>query len=457
MNKIIQSLLLTFLLAIGEILLISCSQRGSLELSASDPVPTFRGVDDNNGDDVNLNPQRSIEEAILIAKSIQNGDGLRTRCDDSEFDVDVVLSNGSLRSNSDASDIIPVDTILYILNKKNNGGVVVVWGDKRVSELLLYTDSGHLDKDEVIDNFGFAVYLSRLPIYYIQKVKEYDSRQRNNDNSQACDSLLDGDSPGISCRFEYTNWETKSEVKPLIKVTWSQGYPYNDCAPLINGKRAVAGCVAIAAAQFTSYYHYPISFKGIDLDWDYLNKYSSFSDYFNDDYQKYAKQVSQYLRTIGDELGNSWGTTGTKAYTGNIVSMLRNMGYKNPSDLTPYFEQGLINSIKQLRPVIMRGNSERGKEMVGWWIFKHPKTIYKGGHAWLVDGLVVQERERKTIDNNTNKVIASHIENRIFVHCNWGWGGLNDGYFTPGVFDSNHPTILSDAGEETNIPDYYQY
>lgn len=107
MNKIIQSLLLTFLLAIGEILLISCSQRGSLELSASGPVPTFRGVDDNNGDDVNLNPQRSIEEAILIAKSIQNGDGLRTRCDDSEFDVDVVLSNGSLRSNSDASDIIP--------------------------------------------------------------------------------------------------------------------------------------------------------------------------------------------------------------------------------------------------------------------------------------------------------------------------------------------------------------
>ena len=46
-------------------------------------------------------------------------------------------------------------------------------------------------------------------------------------------------------------------------------------------------------------------------------------------------------------------------------------------------------------------------------------------------------------------------ESRFFLHCNWGWGGYDNGYFLEGVFDTKRP-----IRREQNISSsqwYYQY
>lgn len=84
-------------------------------------------------------------------------------------------------------------------------------------------------------------------------------------------------------------------------------------------------------------------------------------------------------------------------------------------------------------------------------------VLPRGGHAWLVDGYLNQERTRKVIDRSTNETISSSKETRLLVHCNWGWGGYRDGYFYPGVFNSNNPINLRSTDVEDNTRGYYKH
>ena len=47
------------------------------------------------------------------------------------------------------------------------------------------------------------------------------------------------------------------------------------------------------------------------------------------------------------------------------------------------------------------------------------------GHAWVIDGY----KKRKYVSS------SGHVDKRQYlVHCNWGWGGCNNGYFSSGIF-----------------------
>ena len=106
-------------------------------------------------------PQRSQEEALAIVKQLtvsSDGTTLKSSTLD-EFEVDVVLSDKEPLTYSDADgvEITPVDTVLYVINRKNDNGFFLVSGDKRLPDVLGYTSDGHLDKDKVDDESGMAV------------------------------------------------------------------------------------------------------------------------------------------------------------------------------------------------------------------------------------------------------------------------------------------------------------
>lgn len=69
--------------------------------------------------------------------------------------------------------------------------------------------------------------------------------------------------------------------------------------------------------------------------------------------------------------------------------------------------------------VYARGNSGRKK-------FLGITVSYTGGHAWVYDGYVSASSGGTTSN---------------LLHCNWGWGGYQDGYYISGAFNS-------DAGAE---------
>lgn len=54
------------------------------------------------------------------------------------------------------------------------------------------------------------------------------------------------------------------------------------------------------------------------------------------------------------------------------------------------------------------------------------------GHAWVIDQCIHQEQK---LYNGKGEYVMT--DNRILVHCNWGWGGTDDGYYFDGVFDTN--------------------
>ncbi len=403
-------------------------------------------------------PQRSQEEALAIARQLScpsDGATLKSSSLD-EFEVDVVISDkGPLTySDADGVEITPVDTVLYVINRKDCNGFFLVSGDKRLPDVLGYTSDGHLDKDKVDDESGMTVFLSRLPEFYELSLLEFQARL---DSLEVLEEESD-DEPLTykrkKYRYEYSAWVESSRSKNLVPVTWGQDRPYNLLAPKIGNDTAVTGCVATATAQLCASFRYPKSYNGLTYDWDLLTVEDWNSKLSNSQKEVFKWQVSHLFRSIGNKLGNDWGIEETGASTGDVRKVLKSMGYSNAPGLSEYDCTGVVASIIRGRPVIMSGKAERKKK--GWWIFS--TTVYKKGHAWICDGYMVQERIKYKIKKSNNAIVSSQRETRVLLHCNWGWYGTNNGYFVPTVFDSSEP-ILSDKGsgkinETTNA---YQY
>lgn len=444
LKKTVLSLLAFFMLTTT-----SCNQK--IQEQPQDYTP-------NETDEViSKDYQRSSSEAIEIIRDFINESGLRSSLATTDITVDYVLNSESLRSTLDEQGVETVDTVLYILNTQGENGFAVISGDKRLQDILISSESGSLyANEEIEDNSGFAVFLSRLPAFYYSEIERFEK----DPNRRREEFEIDPDHPAPDIperKIVYSEWKTTNSVGSLVPVQWDQSSPYNNEAPLIDGQRALAGCVSIAAAQFTAYYKHPTYYNGTSLNWDLLTIHARYWDYQGDDRKQFDTQVAKFLRGIGNTLHNNWGVKATGAWTEDIIPILRSMGYSNPSSLTDYNKDALISSLARLRPAIMEGYSEKYSYKTGWWIFKKTHTGYRGGHAWLVDGYLNQERIRKVIDRKTNETISSSKETRLLVHCNWGWGGLSDGYFYPGVFDSNNSVNLRSTDVEENTPGYYKH
>jgi len=66
----------------------------------------------------------------------------------------------------------------------------------------------------------------------------------------------------------------------------------------------------------------------------------------------------------------------------------------------------------------------------------------EGGHAWVLDGTGSIEYECWTYYsyNPITGQYGSCDHNKYvsqYVHCNWGWGGQDNGYFHEGVYDTS--------------------
>lgn len=60
------------------------------------------------------------------------------------------------------------------------------------------------------------------------------------------------------------------------------------------------------------------------------------------------------------------------------------------------------------------------------------------------------------IRKSNNNVVSTDMETRVLLHCNWGWEGTNNGYFTPDVFNSSSP-VVRDNNLVNSGTSAYQY
>lgn len=208
--------------------------------------------------------------------------------------------------------------------------------------------------------------------------------------------------------------ENKEPIEPLLKTLWGQDTPYNNLCPTERENTNViypTGCVATAMAQVMYYHQYPekgtgnitYSFQDRILRADFNNTYYQWRlmtpTYKKGQYsEESALAVATLMYQCGVSIKMQYNVGGSGAFSYNAATALRkNFGYHENLQIhyRDYYTakewmNKVYNELKAGRPIIYTGVDENN-----------------GGHCFVVDGY----------DQNN------------FVHVNWGWDGMNDGYY----------------------------
>ena len=292
----------------------------------------------------------------------------------------------------------------YVFNLGEADGFVVVSGDDRTTPILGYSDTGSINFDDMPDGLRYLLegYEQQMEVLASDA---YAGDYRNSSPLRA--SAL-------------------ADIAPMISTQWSQGEPYNDLCPLIDGERTVTGCVATSMAQVMNYYKYPtastaaipsysvttedknrasynLDVAALDattFSWgDMLDNYTSENS--GTDAQKQA--VAKLMQYCGSSIEMFYGlgsNGGSEAYQEDVPYALTTyFGYDGGvryANRMNYSYEAWVNMIhselKASRPVILGGQS------------------CGGGHSFVCDGY--------KYENESD-----------YFHINWGWGGASDGFF----------------------------
>lgn len=118
-------------------------------------------------------------------------------------------------------------------------GYAIVSTDDRMPALIAYSDSHRFTADDMPPAMKAQLAL------YVRRMDDMPARTA---------SARKADAP--------------TELEPLLdNINFSQGSPYNDMCPLLNGKRTATGCLATAMAQIMAYYKYPAQMQGEKIEY----------------------------------------------------------------------------------------------------------------------------------------------------------------------------------------------
>lgn len=214
------------------------------------------------------------------------------------------------------------------------------------------------------------------------------------------------------------NWVTVAEVPVMLSTKWFQDYPLNQFTPLkSDGNHKDIGCGPVAVAQILAYHEYPRYFflNGYYCDWTLMKSiYTTEASKNSLSYDNSAVIVlSHFLEELRKEtkrsywlewLGESW-TTAKKC-----KKVFKSAGYSNVHRYKNYHEDQTLNMLNNNCPVFIGAMDSRSLE----------------GHFWVIDGYQMQN----LVGNN-----GTVYNSMTLLHCNWGWNGDYDGYFSSGVFN----------------------
>lgn len=263
---------------------------------------------------------------------------------------------------------------LHLFNNGHGEGFVIVAADDRVGGVLGYSDKGTLDPQNI-------------PAPLADLLKSY---------TRAVEAVR---VDSISVTPHYAK-PPKAFVKPLVSKIWSQEYPFNYYTPKSSssGKSTYTGCTITAAAQLLSAHRWPemrpegvVKGSGAQA-YDYYDWDNMLDDYSKGGYNEaQAQAVGVLMYDLGKLAYATYGVNGTICDEGKLWNALQNYYdctvRQLEKDLLPggEFLQAIYNELSLGCPVFMTG----------------------GDHAFIYDG---------------------YDENGL-VHINWGWAGLDDGYF----------------------------
>lgn len=339
--------------------------------------------------------------------------------------------------------------LYYVVNRGSGQGFVIISADDRTPQVLGYSEHGSLNKDDIENHPNLSGFFTNW-----SAEMEYVIRHTPDKPYAPVSALRAGDFP--------------AEVKPLLEthkdghIAWDQSHPYNYYCPSVeyNGKTypTVSGCVATAMASAMRWHRWPDKPKGkIGYDWKWSYNGTTAGKYLGIDLDKEkaynwddmtprpsgdisdtkAKEIGRFLYHVGVSVKMNYGpgfTGGSGAWvTDAAVALVENFKYKSSAK---YVERD-------------RYTAEQWMKMVKTEL-KNGPIVYAGysgggGHCFILDG----------------------YDNRDYVHIDWGWSAMSNGYFLihildpgsqgtgggSGGFSSNQQMIINLVPDRADNPD----
>ena len=269
----------------------------------------------------------------------------------------------------------------YVFNDKTNGGYVVVSGEERMPDVLMYSYNGSYDEANVPCNMRTMLESYAKRVQFLQQHPEAQTAKR-------------------SARA------TKADIANLLGNCWyDQGDPYNRLCPN-SGGRCLTGCVATAMAQIMYKYKWPEkttqripeytteklkiyvpSIPETTIDWANMLPAYNYGDSYN---TTQANAVANLMKLCGSSVQMDYGPDASAASTWLAgESMKKYFGYDDMLEelysgnfTTEAWDQLIYDELAAGRPVLYSGQSGNS------------------GHAFVLDGY-----------------------KDGYFHVNWGWGG----------------------------------
>ncbi|WP_281674149.1 C10 family peptidase [Porphyromonas asaccharolytica] len=310
---------------------------------------------------------------------------------------------------------------VYVINFKDDKGYIVISENRYNEPIITASSNGYLDISAVTKNMNLIPVLSNT-----DAILEFNQERKVITDLSTIDGRPISPKPILDrYRYEFGPWETVVQAGPLVQVEWNQKDPHNRKLTPINGQLPPVGCVATAMSQIMSYHRHP------QYNWDKIiaNMYDPYS----------ADILSTLHRDLGkpENLDMGYSLSGSGAYSSNVPRTFRAYGYQS-SDLCDYKWATIKSEIFAQRPVFIRANCFKHVTKTPRFLFwgGETKTSYSGGHAWVLDGIKSLRRKVTQINIFTNEVVDVSFQKKELVHCNFGWGGIDNGYYLSKAFNT---------------------
>lgn len=343
--------------------------------------------------------------ALMAARNFVAGSAAKMGTGTPSSGKTLELEATSLDFSASASFSLAAPSPTYYIYNISDGGFVIVSGDDCLKQILAYSDTGRIDSGNMAPELLF--WMSCLD-REVKEVRLAGVQERDS----SWDSAMPRGAKSVS----------------LETADWDQSTPFNNLCPVMDGRKALTGCVATAAAIVCRYYRWPESGTGTLPSYTYdrgdgRGRYTVKSVTLGREYDytlmplRYtsgytsseATAVAQLMSDLGVGCKMMYDYDGSGAYTHDLLNTLvENFGYNPEAQLLSrgnfpqtQWENFLIEDLDEGRPIIYGGSTKQGE-----------------GHQFVFDG---------------------YDSNRYF-HVNWGWGGSGNGYFTISEL-GNHSTV----------------
>lgn len=244
--------------------------------------------------------ERTVEDAAAIAAQFTNNQpSLRQAGVTPRTAATMKLAHKCMKKNG-------TEPAYYVFNQGNDAGFVIVSGDDRTEDVLVYAEQGSFDPEKVNPNFRF--WLNRL---------QEEISFANDDN--AVDKV--------------TPRKAVTAIGPLLKndegkeIKWYQEDPYwNQCpTDLWYDEQCLTGCVATAMAQIMYKWRYPEKGTGSHTyTWECCKEYNDYYPYncTKGKTQTLSKDFSTVTFDWANMLPSYYGKSATTAQKNAVATLM---------------------------------------------------------------------------------------------------------------------------------------